>query len=259
MMGALLPPLAAGFLAEINPSLPFGILGLMALAIAALMVPFLGESLPVAELEKVKGQSLNPFIAVSSSFKTIFGYFRTSIGPLLIISFLIAFPMGISSVALPLLVSGAGLGSSETGLIISSGTFSIVLVNIFLMEWLIKKIGLWGNLLTGMFAAVVFYIALPFCGTFWSLFLVHLVLAITTSSMRSALITLVAKNATTGDQSVAQAANNQWSAIGNIFGPALGSYLFGATGGIVTYIVAAFLFLGGGGYAWFARKKSHLR
>ena len=256
MVGALLPPLAAGFLAEVNINLPFGVLGVIALVIGALMIPFLVESMPSSEMKKVQGQSLSPFSAVTGSFRMIFGYFRTPIGPLLLIAFMIAFPTGFFQTALPLLTGQAGLGTSETGIIMSTGTFAIVLVNVFLVAWLIKKLGLWGNILVGMVSAAIFYVMLPFCNSFWTFMIVNLLLSITTSSMRPAHITLIANNATASDQSVAQAAYNQWTAIGNIFGPTLSGYLYGAVGGVITFGVAAALFLGGSGYAWFTSRKS---
>ncbi len=258
MVGALLPPLAAGFLAAVNVNLPFGVLGLIALVIGALMIPFLAESMPAGELKKAKSQSLNPLRAVSGSFKMIFGFFRTPIGPLLLIAFLIAFPTGFFQTVLPLLIGAAGMGTSESGIIMATGTLSIVLVNVFLVAWLIKKLGLWGNILVGMVSAAVFYIMLPFCNSFWTFMIVNLLLSITTSSMRPAHITLIANHATASDQSVAQAAYNQWTAIGNIFGPTLSGYLYGIIGGVYTFGVAAALFLGGSGYAWFASRKAVL-
>jgi predicted MFS family arabinose efflux permease len=124
------------------------------------------------------------------------------------------------------------------------------------VAWLIKKLGLWGNILVGMVYAAIFYVMLPFCNSFWTFMIVNLLLSITTSSMRPAHITLIANNATASDQSVAQAAYNQWTAIGNIFGPTLSGYLYGAVGGVITFGVAAALFLGGSGYAWFTSRKS---
>jgi DHA1 family multidrug resistance protein-like MFS transporter len=259
MVGALLPPLAAGFLAEINTNLPFGVLGVIALVIGVLMIPFLVESMPASELEKARGQSLSPLSAVSGSFKKIIGYLHTPVGPLLLIAFLIAFPTGFFQTAFPLLIGATGLGTSETGIIMSTGTFAIVLVNIFLVEWLVKKLGLWGNILLGMISAAILYVVLPFCFNFWTFMIANLVLSITTASMRPAHITLVSQNAPADEQSVAQAAYNQWTAIGNIFGPTLGGYLYGAFGGIVTFVVAGALFLGGSGYTLTAKKKSAQR
>ena len=260
MVGALLPPLASGYLAEVNVNLPFGVLGVIALATAVLMIPLLAESMPAAELQKMKSESLNPVVAVSGSFRTIFGFFSTKIGPLLLIAFLIAFPTGFFQTIFPYLTGAAGLSTGDTGLIMSMGTFSIVLVNVFLVGWLIKKLGLWGNILVGMVCATVFYIILPFCTTFWLFMVVNLLLSITTSSMRPAHITLIASNAAVDQQSVAQAAYNQGTAIGNIFGPPLSGALYQAigvaTGGIATMGIAAVLFLGGSGYAWFASKKA---
>ena len=256
MVGALLPPLAAGFLAEINTNLPFGILGAIALIIGVLMIPFLDESLPASDMEKVKGQSLSPFSATAGSFRTIFGYFRTPIGPLLLIAFLIAFPTGFFQTALPLLTKANGLNSGQTGIIMSAGTFLVVLVNVFVVGWLIKKIGLWGNILLGMVSAGIIYAIFPICTSFWMFMVVNLFLSCLTASMRPAHITLVANNAVAGDQSVAQAAYNQWTAIGNIFGPPLSGYLFSIFGGGITFWVAAVLFLAGSSYAWFASKKS---
>jgi MFS family permease len=259
MVGALLPPLAAGFLAEINTNLPFGVLAVIAVAITALMIPFLNESMSARDLLKNKDQSLNPLKAVQGSFAKVFGYLRTPVGPLLLIAFLIAFPTGFFQIVLPLLIQSAGLGTSATGIIMSAGTFSIVLVNIFLVEWLIRKIGLWGNILFGMVAAAVFYVILPLAGTFWMFMVINLLLSITTAAMRPAHITLVANHVQAAEQSVAQAAYNQWTAIGNIFGPPLGGYLYGVFGGVVTFVVAAFLFLAGSGYTWLASKKDQVK
>lgn len=255
MVGALLPPLASGFLAEINTNLPFGAMAVLALIIGALMIPLLQESLPADAKRAAASDSLNPVHAVGGSFRQVFGYLRTAVGPLLLIAFLIAFPTGFFQTVLPLLTGEAGLGTSETGIIIATGTLSIVLVNVFLVKWLIDKLGLWGNILLGMLSAFVFYIALPFCGGFWSFMLVNLLLSMTTASMRPAHITLVANHVGAGEQSVAQAAYNQWTAIGNIFGPPLGGYIYQIAGGLITFLVAAGLFLGGSGYAWSASKR----
>ena len=243
-------------MAEINTNLPFGVLGVIALLIGVLMFPFLAESLPAADMEKVKGQSLSPLSATVGSFRTIFGYFRTPIGPLLLIAFLIAFPTGFFQTALPLLTNAVGLSSAQTGILMSAGTFLVVLVNVFAVGWLIKKIGLWGNILLGMVSAAIFYAFFPLCTSFWMFMAVNLFLSCLTASMRAAHITLVANNAVAGDQSVAQSAYNQWTAIGNIFGPPLSGYLFSIFGGGITFWVAAVLFLGGSGYAWLASRKS---
>jgi len=255
MVGALLPPLAAGFLAEVNTNLPFGAMALLALIIGGLMVPLLEESLPDAVKQESAGDSLNPVQAVRGSFSRVFGYLRTPVGPLLLVAFLIAFPTGFFQTVLPLLTGEAGLGTSETGIIFSTGTFSIVLVNIFLVKWLIEKLGLWGNILLGMISAAVFYVALPFCGGFWAFMIVNLLLSITTASMRPAHITLVSNHVGASEQSVAQAAYNQWTAIGNIVGPPLGGTIYQLAGGLVTFLVAAGLFVGGSGYAWSASKR----
>lgn len=163
MFGALLPPLASGFLAEINTNLPFGVLAVIALIIAVLMIPLLKESLPASVISDSRRHALNPWEATRTSFGQVFGYLRTSVGSLLLIAFLIAFPTGFFQTVLPLLTGAAGLGTSQTGIIISSGTLSIVLVNVFLVQFLVKKLGLWGNILLGTFSAAIFYILLPFC------------------------------------------------------------------------------------------------
>ena len=256
MFGALLPPLAAGFLAEISTNLPFGILSLIALLIAVLMFPFLKESLPEDSAAKTHGQSLNPFSATRSSFSQVIGYLRTPVGPLLLIAFLIAFPTGFFQTVLPLLTGKDGLGTSQTGIIFSTGTLSIVLVNVLLVEWLIKRFGLWGNILIGMVCAAIFYIVLPFCSGFWPFMVVNLLLSITTAAMRPAQITLIANQVQASEQSVAQAAYNQWTAIGNIFGPPLGGFLYQSFSGLVSMTAAGALFLVGAAYTWYASRRA---
>lgn len=256
MVGALLPPLAAGYLAEVNINLPFGALSAIALVTAVLMIFLLGESLPAEALAQGKTAQMSPVDATTKSFAKIFGYLETPVGPLLLIAFMIAFPTGFFQATLPLLTGKAGIGTGETGLIFSVGTLSIVLVNIFLVEKLMKKFGMWGNILIGMVSAAVFYILLTFCGSFWAFMIVNLLLSITTSSMRPAHITLIAGQVEATEQSIAQSAYNQWTAIGNIFGPPLGSTLYGAFGGFTTYAVAAVLFLLGAGYAFNTSKKA---
>ncbi len=256
MVGALLPPLAAGYLAEVNLHLPFGVLAAFAIIIGVLMIFMLGESMPEKALALNRTQRVSPIDATRQSFGKVFGYLKTPVGPLLWIALFIAFPTGFFQTTLSLLTGKAGLGTSETGVIFSAGTFSIVLVNIFLVERMMKKFGLWGNILFGMVSAAIFYVALPFCNSFWAFMIVNLLLSITTSSMRPAHITLVAGQVDATEQSVAQSAYNQWTAIGNIFGPPLGGYLFGAFGGVVTYAVAAALFLGGSGYTWQVSRKA---
>jgi DHA1 family multidrug resistance protein-like MFS transporter len=255
MFGALLPPLASGFLAEINTNLPFGVLALIALVIAIFMFPFLKESLPDEVKQSSLGQSLNPLSATRTSFGQIFHYLRTPVGPLLLIAFLIAFPTGFFQTILPLLTGQSGLGTSQTGIILSTGTLSIVLVNVFLVEWLVKKIGLWGNILFGMVSAAIFYVVLPFCAGFWAFMIVNLLLSMTTASMRPAHITLIASQVQASEQSVAQAAYNQWTAIGNIFGPPLGGFLYQSFNGLVSMTVAGLLFLVGSGYTLVASKR----
>jgi DHA1 family tetracycline resistance protein-like MFS transporter len=256
MVGALLPPLAAGYLAEININLPFVALAAIAIVTAVLMIFLLGESLPPEVVAEGRKSQMSPVAATAKSFAKIFSYLKTPIGPLLVIALMIAFPTGFFQVALPLLTGKAGLSTGETGLIFSMGTLSIVLVNILLVEWLMKKIGYWANILIGMIAAVIFYIALPFCGSFWAFMIINLLLSITTSSMRPAQITLIARQVEATEQSVAQSAYNQWTAIGNIFGPPLGTALYSAFNGFVTMGVAAALFLIGAGYAFNTSRKA---
>ncbi|MCL4562305.1 MAG: MFS transporter, partial [Chloroflexi bacterium] len=145
MVGALLPPLAAGYLAEVNINLPFGALAVIALVTAVFMVFFLRESLPAKELAQGRLSRMSPVEAASQSFRKVFGYLKTPIGPLLIIAFAIAFPTGFFQATLPMLTGKTNIGTGETGLIFSVGTLAVVLVNVFLVERLIKKIGLWGN------------------------------------------------------------------------------------------------------------------
>ncbi len=256
MVGALLPPLAAGYLAEVNVNLPFGFLSVIALVAGGLMVFLLGESLPAEVVNKARTERLSPLDATSKSFSKVFGYLKTPVGPLLVIAFMIAFPTGFFQATLSLLTANAGIGTGQTGLIFSVGTFTIVLVNIFLVEKLMKKFGMWGNMLIGMVSAAILYVALTFCGSFWAFMIVNLMLSISTSSMRPAHITLVATQVEATEQSIAQSAYNQWTAIGNIFGPPLGSTLFGAFGALPTYSVAAMLFLLCAGYTYNASKKA---
>lgn len=86
--------------------------------------------------------------------------------------------------------------------------------------------------------------------------IVNLLLSILTASMRPAHITLIANRVQASEQSVAQAAYNQWTAIGNIFGPPLGGVLYQSFNGMVSMITAGILFLGATGYTWFASKKN---
>ncbi len=256
MIGALLPPLATGYLAEININLPFGVLAAISLVTAICMVFLLGESLSEEAIQKGRQSQMSPISATTGSFARIFRYLRTPVGPLLIIALLIAFPTGFFQATLPLLTGKAGIGTGETGLIFSIGTLSVVLVNVFLVERWMKRLGMWGNILMGMVCAAVFYLVLPFCGSFWAFMIVNLLLSISTSSMRPAHITLIAGQVEATEQSVAQSAYNQWTAIGTIFGPPLGTAIYGGYGGLPTYVVAALLFLAGSGYAYTVSKKA---
>jgi MFS family permease len=255
MVGALLPPLAAGYLAEVNISLPFGILSAIALTTAVLMIFLLGESMPVEAIAEGRKSQMSPITATGKSFAKIFAYLKTPVGPLLLIALMIAFPTGFFQATLPLLTGNTGLSTGDTGLIFSVGTLSIVLVNILIVEWLMKKVGYWANILAGLVAAAIFYLILPFCASFWAFMITNLLLSITTSSMRPAQITLIASQVEATEQSIAQSAYNQWTAIGNIFGPPLGTALYSAIGGVATYAVAAVLFFIGAGYTFNASRR----
>ncbi len=256
MLGALLPPLAAGYLATVSPSLPFTVLALLTVAILILCIFFLRESLTPDMLAQSRAEKMNAIQVLTNSFVKIFGYLKTPLGALLLIAFLIAFPTGFFEATLSLLVSNLGLSSIDSGIIFSTGVFLAVIANIVIVGPLIKRYGEWAHILFGMVCAAIFYVALPLAGSFLGLLLINSLLTITTTSMRPAHMSLIARAAPGSDQALSQAAYNQWTSIGRVFGPPLGSALFAAYGGLMTYIVAALLFLGAAGYTFTVSRKA---
>ena len=242
MMGAFIPPLAAGFLASISLRLPFYIM--MGIAILGLILCLLSlnESLSTDQKEKAKAETQGTLQMVASSFVKLFGYLKTPIGPLLIIAFLIAFPTGFFETSLPLLVENLGLSTSQSGIVFSTATLAVVIAQITIVEKMMKRYGEMANILAGMVSAIIFYILIPFSSGFWMILAINAVLAFTTSQMRPANITLLTKNAPAQEQGLSQAAYNLYTSIGRIIGPILGGIMYSQIGGKITLIIAAVLF-----------------
>ncbi|MCK5611832.1 MFS transporter [Candidatus Pacearchaeota archaeon] len=242
MMGAFLPPLAAGFLAGISLRFPFYIMLGIAVLGLILCITALSESLSTEQKEKANAQTEGVLQMVGSSFARLIGYLATPIGPLLIIAFLIALPTGFFETSLPLLVLNLGLSTSQSGIVFSGATLAVVIAQVVIVEKMMKRYGEMANILAGMVSAIIFYILIPFSTGFWMILVINAVLAFTTSQMRPANITLLTKKAPSEEQGLSQAAYNFYTSIGRIIGPILGGILFSQFGGKLTLFIAAFVF-----------------
>ena len=256
MLGALIPPLAAGYLATVSLALPYVVLTGLTLVVLVLCIFFLHESLTPEVLAKAQSERVSAGKVLTDSFGKIFGYLKTPLGALLLIAFLIAFPTGFFEATLSLLVSNLGLGTIDAGIIFSSGVLLAVIANVTVVGPLIKRFGEWSHIIFGMVCAAIFYVALPLAGSFIALLVVNSLLTITTTSMRPAHMSLIAKNSPESEQALSQSAYNQWTQIGRVFGPPLGTSIYSAYGGLMTYIVAAVLFVGAAGYTYSVSRKS---
>lgn len=242
MVGAFLPPLAAGFLAGISLRFPFYIMLGIAVLGLILCITALSESLSTEQKEKAKAQTEGVLQMVGSSFARLFGYLATPIGPLLIIAFLIALPTGFFETSLPLLVLNLGLSTSQSGIVFSVATLAVVIAQVVIVGKIMKRYGEMANILAGMVSAIIFYILIPFSTGFWLILVINAVLAFTTSQMRPANITLLTKKAPSEEQGLSQAAYNFYTSIGRIIGPISGGILFSQFGGKLTLFIAAFIF-----------------
>lgn len=255
MVGAFLPPLAAGFLAGISLHFPFYIMLGIAVLGLILCITALSESLSTEQKEKAKAQTEGVLQMVSSSFARLFGYLATPIGPLLIIAFLIAFPTGFFETSLPLLVLNLGLSTSQSGIVFSVATLAVVIAQVVIVGKIMKRYGEMANILAGMVSAIIFYILIPFSTGFWIILVINAVLAFTTSQMRPANITLLTKKAPSEEQGLSQAAYNFYTSIGRIIGPISGGILFSQFGGKLTLFIAAFIFGLSALYTYLVSKK----
>ncbi len=255
MVGAFLPPLAAGFLAGISLHFPFYIMLGIAVLGLILCITTLSESLSTEQKEKASAQTEGILQMVGSSFARLFGYLATPIGPLLIIAFLIAFPTGFFETSLPILVLNLGLSTSQSGIVFSVATLAVVIAQIVIVGKMMKRYGEMTNILAGMISAIIFYILIPFSTGFWLILVINAVLAFTTSQMRPANITLLTKKAPSEEQGLSQAAYNFYTSIGRIIGPISGGILFSQFGGKLTLFVAAFIFGLSALYTYLVSKK----
>jgi len=242
MFGAFLPPLVGGFLAEKNISLPFFIM--MGISLLALVLCFfMKESLTKAALQKANSDGKTVLGVVGTSFARLFGYLGMAVGPALLIAFAIALPTGFFETSLPLLIKDLGMTTSLSGIIFSAGTFAIIIAQVVFVERLMKRFGELVNIVIGMLAAVIFYLIIPFSTGFWMILVINLVLALTTSQIRPANITLVSKHAPAAEQGLSQSAYNFYTSIGRIIGPILGGILYGVIGAKSTLFIAAGIFV----------------
>lgn len=255
MVGAFLPPLAAGFLAGISLHFPFYIMLGIAVLGLILCITTLSESLSTEQKEKASAQTEGVLQMVGSSFARLFGYLATPIGPLLIIAFLIAFPTGFFETSLPILVLNLGLSTSQSGIVFSVATLAVVIAQIVIVGKMMKRYGEMANILAGMVSAIIFYILIPFSTGFWLILVINAVLAFTTSQMRPANITLLTKKAPSEEQGLSQAAYNFYTSIGRIIGPISGGILFSQFGGKLTLFIAAFIFGLSALYTYLVSKK----
>jgi len=243
MVGAFLPPLASGFLATVSLSLPFYILAGLSFIPLILSIFLLPESLSQQQQQKTVAEEESAVKVVLASYGKLFGYLKTSIGPLLIIAFLVAFPTGFFETSLPLLITSMGLTTSQSGIIFSVGTFAVLIAQIVFVERAMKKFGEFANIIVGMIAAAVFYLILPLSSGFWIILIVNAVLSLTTSQMRPANITLLTKYAPVEEQGLSQSFYNLYTSIGRIIGPILGGIVYGSLGGFVALAIAAAIFV----------------
>jgi len=242
MFGAFLPPLVGGFLAEKNIALPFFIMmGISLLALALCF--FMKESLTKEALEKANSDGKTVLGVVGTSFARLFGYLGMAVGPALVIAFAIALPTGFFETSLPLMIKDLGMTTSLSGIIFSAGTFAVIIAQVVFVERLMKRFGELVNIIIGMVAAVIFYMIIPFSNGFWMILVINLVLALTTSQIRPANITLVSKHAPAAEQGLSQSAYNFYTSIGRIIGPITGGILYGVLGAKITLFIAAGIFV----------------
>jgi MFS family permease len=243
MFGALLPPLAGGFLAEKNIALPFFIMMGISLLALVLCFFFVKESLSEEARKKANSDGKTVLGVVGTSFARLFGYLGMAVGPALLIAFAIALPTGFFETSLPLMIKDLGLTTSQSGIIFAAGTFAIIIAQVVFVERLMKRFGELVNIVVGMVAAVIFYVIIPFSTGFWMILAINLVLALTTSQIRPANITLVSKHAPATEQGLSQSAYNFYTSIGRIIGPILGGVLYGSLGAKITLFIAAGIFV----------------
>ena len=246
MLGAFLPPLIAGYLAEISLSLPFIVMGSIAAIGLILSILLLPETL--TKDKKDVSQDETPIKVALSAYTSLGTYLRTNIGPLLIIAFLFAFPSGIYEASLPLLISERQIPPNQAGWIFSLCALSVLIAMLVYVEKSMKRFGEFTVITVCLIGNGILYLFFPHLAAFWMLLTLNIITSLVAAAVRPANTTLITKFSPGAEQGMTQTAYNLYTSVGRVVGPILGGILYSASGATLAFSVAAILFFGAAFY-----------
>lgn len=222
-LGIAVGPGIGGLLAEISIRTPYYTAALLSL-IAAVTVFWLPET---RKSQKHVHGAEPPTGNQTGLLSSIIQSFRSPYFILLVLTFILNFGLMNFETAFPLLSNDFyGYTSREIAVIITAGAVMGVVVQYFLLSWLIRRYGEIRLINGSLLVAALTLSLLLVWGDLVYVLLVSVVFFASQSLLRPAISTLLSKRASDSEQGYVQGLGNTYMSLGNVFGPLAAGVLY---------------------------------
>jgi DHA1 family multidrug resistance protein-like MFS transporter len=222
-LGIAIGPGIGGFLAEFSIRTPYYTAAVLVI-LAALTVFWLPETRRTHALMAETAVRPQEKAGLLRSFSQPV---RSPYFVLLILSFILNFGIMNFETAFPLLSNDYyGYTSREIAVIITAGAVMGVVVQYFLLSWLIRSFGEVRLIHVSLFIAACSLSLLLVWGDLVYVLLISVVFFTCQSLLRPAISTLLSKRASDHEQGYVQGLGNTYMSLGNVFGPLAAGVLY---------------------------------
>jgi DHA1 family multidrug resistance protein-like MFS transporter len=240
-LGIILGPVMGGYLGGVSIQLPFlasaGLTLLLGVA-ALLMLPESAARGRQTSSNAVR-QWWNPFGGRKQRNLLV-----RPLGFLLLLTLAINFASAVLESTFALFLEAwLGFGGREVGFAWAIAGVAMVVAQGFLVGPLMRKWGEGPLILLGLLSSALSYFILLLAKDLAGLLAIMGGMAVLSAGLRPAIATMLSRGVSIDNQGFIQGEQNRYLALGRIFGPFVGGYLFDAAGVPTPYIFGAFLYL----------------
>lgn len=244
--GFIIGPGIGGFLAEFGTRVPFYAAAAGAGAAAILTLFVLPEIKGKAEQMNTENE-VGIFKGLTQSIKA--PYVAT-----LIVLLALGFALSNFETVFGLYLDDSyGYSASQIAVIITVGGIAGIVVQLGLMDLLVRKLGEYKVILYSLLVTALSIPAIILTDSYWGIMIVSIIIFSACDILRPAASTYLSKQADDNDQGYVAGLNSSYNSIGTIIGAALAGVLFD-TGHTLPYIAAGFILLIC--FAYFAAKRN---
>ncbi|BDH60973.1 tetracycline resistance MFS efflux pump [Lysinibacillus sp. PLM2] len=218
-LGFMIGPGVGGFLATVNLHFPFYASGIVALSAAILSLIILPNIKPQAQ------NGAAPLGKRDNLIKQLARSISTPYFVLLIVVFTFSFGIAnFQSTLSMFLTYKFDYSPTEIAIVITTGGFVGVILQMFIIDHLFKRYGEMKVILINLCAAAITMVLMIYVNGFFVILTVATLFQIATVFIRPAVNTLISKFAGQ-EQGFAAGMNNAYMSLGNMIGPALAGML----------------------------------